>query len=123
MGRPNSCGGRVSLIAYSKQSSTPLNLDLHREQLAACSTHSVALYISQISGMGVALRVGALLCRRASEGAGVGGRPVQLKISAEHYTRHPLEYSSHSIEMGFPSPPGAPLARTPVRKSGSLPEN
>ena len=58
-----------------KQICLPVKAFLQRVQLAVCRAHSVALYMLQISGMGLASTAAAL------EGAG-SGAGVQLKNSA-----------------------------------------
>ena len=61
-----------------KQICLPVKAFLHRVQLAVCRPHSVALYMLQIPGKGLA-SIGAAL---AGAGAGTG---VQLKNSAARH--------------------------------------
>ncbi len=66
-------------MVLSKQSSVPAKAFLHRLQLVLCRAHSVAPYISQISGSTLPV---AVVVKGAGLGLGLGGVGVHLKISA-----------------------------------------
>jgi hypothetical protein len=77
--RRHSRGGSLAAILRRKHSSVPAKASLQTVQLAACRAHSVALYISQISGSTLPE---AAAVREASWGADAGGVGVHVKISA-----------------------------------------